>query len=117
MFALLRNVRSLIASRKTRNLAHERDQNLTHAAETELARWITRLKNSGYLPHYKTLREMAEEIRKRHPKPIDNDGMQLVEYDPIGKDWVRRFILHHSEPANVTPRSIDAVRVKDTSLE
>jgi len=72
-----------------RNLAHERDQNLTRAEETELVRWITRLTISGYPPRYKTLQEMAEEIRKQRVKNINDDGMQLVEYDPIGKDWVR----------------------------
>ena len=45
-----------------RNLAHESDQNLTHAEEKELVRWITRLTISGYPPRYKTLREMAKEL-------------------------------------------------------
>ena len=47
-----------------RNRAHEGDQNLSHAEEKELVRWITRLTITGYPPRYKTLREMAEEIRK-----------------------------------------------------
>jgi len=89
-----------------RNLAHECDQNLTHAEETELVRWITRLTISGYPPRYKALREMAEEIRKRRVKNINDDGMQLVEYDLIGKDWVRCFILRHSELASVTPEPL-----------
>ena len=102
---------------KPRNLAHERDQILTHAEERELVRWITRLTITGYPPRYKTLREMAEEIRKRRVKDINEEGMQLIEYDRIGKDWVRRFLLRHSELASVRARSIDAVRVKDTSPE
>ena len=44
-------------------------------------------------------------------------ALALVEYDPIGKDWVRRFILHHPELASVTLRTIEAVRVKDASAE
>ena len=60
---------------------------------------------------------MAEEIRKRRVKDINEEGMQLIEYDHIGKDWVRRFLLRHSELASVRARSIDAVRVKDTSPE
>ena len=102
---------------QARNLAHEPNQNLTHAEEKELVGWITCLTISGYPPHYKTLREMAEEIRKQSVKNINDEGMQLVEYEPIGKDWVRRFILRHTELASVTPRPIDAVRVKDTSPE
>jgi len=62
-------------NRQPHNLAHERDQNLTRAKETELLRWITHLTISGYPPHYKTLREMAEEIRKRRVKNINDDGM------------------------------------------
>jgi len=60
---------------------------------------------------------MAEEIRKRCVKGINEEGMQLVEYDPIGRDWVRRFISRYPELASITPRSIDAVRIKDISVE
>ena len=60
---------------------------------------------------------MAEEIRKRLVKNINDEGMELVHYDCIGRDWVQRFMLRHSELASVTPRSIDAVRVKDISQE
>jgi len=69
-----------------RNLAHESDQNLTHAEEKELVRWITRLTISGYPPRYKTLREMAEEVRKRRVKNINDEGMELVQYPRIGRD-------------------------------
>ena len=103
--------------KKPRNLAHERDQNLTHAEEKELVRWITCLTITGYPSRYKTLREIAEEIRKRRVKDINEEGMQLIEYESIGKDWVWRFLLRHPELASVTPESIDAVRVKDTSPE
>ena len=43
-------------NKKVRNQAHEREQNLTHAEEKELVRWITRLTMSGYPPRYATLR-------------------------------------------------------------
>ena len=99
------------------NLAHEHNQNLTHAEEKELVRWITRLTITGYPPRYETLREMAEEIRKRRVKNINNEDMLLVEYEDIGKHWVRRFLQRHSELVSITPRSIDAVRVKDTTPE
>jgi transposase-like protein len=51
-----------------RSLAHESEQILTHAEEKELARWITRLTVTGYPPRHSTLREMAEEVRKRRVK-------------------------------------------------
>jgi len=98
-----------------RNKAHETEQLLSQAEEKELVRWITRLTITGYPPRYDTLREMAEEIRKRRVKNINENGLELVTYDDIGKQWVARFLRRHSELASVRPRSIDAVRVKDTS--
>jgi DDE superfamily endonuclease/Tc5 transposase DNA-binding domain len=100
-----------------RNKAHETEQLLSHAEEKELVQWITRLTITGYPPRYDTLREMAEEIRKRRVKNINQDGLELVKYDDIGKQWVPRFLRRHPELASVRPRSIDAVRIKDTSPE
>jgi hypothetical protein len=106
-----------LAGKPPRNKAHETEQLLSHAEEKELVRWITRLTITGYPPQYETLREMADEIRKRRVKNINEDGLQLVEYDDIGKQWVQRFLSRHPELAGVRPRSIDAARVKDTSPE
>jgi hypothetical protein len=100
-----------------RNKAHETEQLLSHAEEKELVRWIARLTVTGYPPRYDTLREMAEEIRKRRVKNINENGLELVRYDDIGKQWVARFLSRHSELASIRPRSIDAIRVKDTSPE
>jgi predicted kinase len=60
------------------NVSHESEQILSHSEEKELIRWITRLTISGYPPHYSTLREMAEEVRKWRVKQINENGMQLV---------------------------------------
>jgi hypothetical protein len=104
-------------NRKPCNQAHKRDQNLTHAEEKELVRWITLLTISGYPPQYIILRQLAEIIRERRVKQPESGGVQMIVYDEIGEQWVRRFIARHSELAGVRPRSIDAVRVKDTSPE
>lgn len=48
-----------------RNKAQEQSRLLTYAEEKKLVRWITRLTVIGYPLRYCTLREMAEEIRKR----------------------------------------------------
>lgn len=95
-----------------RNLAHESEQILSHAEERELVRWITRLTISGYPARHSTLKEMAEEVRKRRVKQINEDGIQLVQYPDIGKDWVPRFLRRHSELASVTLRSIETARLK-----
>ena len=101
---------------KPRNQAHEHDQNLTHAEEKELVRWITLLTISGYPPRYETLRQLVEIIRERRVKTSDGE-VPLKVYDKIGKEWVPRFLRRHPELSSVHPRSIDAVRIKDCSLE
>lgn len=102
--------------KKPRNQAHENDQNLTHAEEAELVRWITRLTISGYAPRYDTLRRLAEIIRERRVKTGANE-VPVTVHDKIGQDWVSRFIQRHPELAGVRLRSIDAARVKAASPE
>src|SRR5439155_11768894 len=72
-------------NRKPRNQAHERDQNLTHAEEKELVRWITLLTISGYPPRYETLRRLAEIMRERRVKNSANE-VQVKVYDKIGRE-------------------------------
>ena len=60
---------------------------------------------------------MAAEIRKRRVKIVNENGMQLIEYDDISEQWVQRFLHRHPELASVRPQSIDAVRVQDTLPE
>lgn len=98
--------------KKPRNQAHERDQNLTHAEEKELVRWITLLTISGYPPRYETLRRLAEIIRERRVKTGGGDQIQMTVYDQIGEQWVQHFLRRHPELASVRSHSIDAVRVK-----
>ena len=98
---------------QSRNKAHEDKQLLSHAEEKELVRWITRLTTAGYPPRHATLREMADEIRKRR---VQNDREQ-PELFPIGKQWTQHFLRWHVELSTITLRSIDAVRMKDSSPE
>ena len=102
-------------NKKPRNQAHEQAQNLTHAEEKELVRWIGLLTRSGYLPRYSTLQRLAEIIRERRVK--ETGEVQTRVYDKIGEQWVRRFLARHPELASVRPRSIDAARVKDCTPE
>ena len=73
---------------QSRNKAHEDTQLLSHAEEKELVRWITRLTTAGYPPRHATLREMADEIRKRC---VWNDSEQ-PELFPISKQWTQCFL-------------------------
>ena len=72
---------------------------------------------AGHPPRHKTLYELAQKIRKRRTSGINEDGMQLVEYDDIGKHWVQWFLSRHPELKSLTPRFIDAVRVKHVTPE
>jgi hypothetical protein len=58
---------------------------------------------------------MAEEIRKQRVKQINEDGMELIQYEDIGDQWVSRFLRRHSELSSVTLRSIESVRLKESS--
>lgn len=66
--------------KKPRNQAHEHDQILTHVEKKELIQWITCLMITGYPPHYQTLCETVEEIRRRCVEKINEIDMILVEY-------------------------------------
>ena len=35
---------------------------------------------------------MADAMRRRRFKEINEDGMELVHYEPIGKEWATRFL-------------------------
>ena len=115
--ALAFNVPRQILYDRLKGKSHAAHESERHAEEKELVRWITRLTMTGYSPRYEILREMAEEIRKRRIKNINEDGLQLVQYDKIGKQWIRRFLHRHPELASIHPQSIDAPRIKDASSE
>src|SRR5437868_12559945 len=89
-----------LSGRVQKNLAHECDQNLTHAEEKELVRWITRFTISGYPPRYDTLWELAEIIRERCIN-LNSSEVQVKVYDKIGKEWVLRFLQRHPELASI----------------
>ena len=60
---------------------------------------------------------MAEEIRKRHIKGVNDSEAELVVYDSIGQQWVQHFLHWHSELQSNIKKTIDASRIKDTTLE
>lgn len=75
----------------------------SHVEEKELVRWITCLTIADHPPRHKTLYEMAQKIHQRCVSKINEDGMQLIEYNDIGRQWVRRFLLRHPDLASITP--------------
>ena len=100
-----------------RNLAHEKEQLLTHIQERELVRWITRLTITGYPPRYATLIEMADIIRRKRDPETLAPTTNLTNFPTIGTQWIQRFLRRHPELSAIRPRNIDASRIKDTSPE
>jgi len=99
------------------NQAHEADMNLMIHEEKELANWITTLTQRGYAPRYRTVRELAEIIRNHRVVGVNDGDIQLVNYDPFGKEWVGRFLSRYPQLESARRRLIEAKRIKDVSVE
>jgi hypothetical protein len=84
------------------NKAHEYAMHLTHQGENELVHWITTLTERGYAPRYRTIRELAGLIRNRRVVGINDEDIQLVNYEEFGKDWVPRFMSGSSSTCKCT---------------
>ena len=106
-----------VNGKKAHSKAHENTMNLTHHEESELVRWITMLTTRGYAPHYRTVRELAELIRNRRVFGVNNETIQLVNYESFGRDWVSRFMSHHPQLESARRKCIEAARIKDVSVE
>ena len=48
---------------------------------------------------------------------INDDGIQHVNYVPIGKEWVQWFIKHHPQVKSVYSETIGASQAKDITYE
>ena len=93
---------------RPRNKAHEDQQLFTHSEEKELVEWITRLTRVNYPAHPSMVRYMAEHIRKRRVVGVNGPDQQHVHYDPIGEQWVSRFMGRYPELQTIIPRLIEA---------
>jgi Tc5 transposase DNA-binding domain len=110
-------LKACINGRLPRNKAHEELMHLTIQEEKELAHWITTLTQHGYAPRYRTVRELAEIIRNRRVFGVNDDDVQLVNYEQFGKDWVPRFMSRHSQLKRARIKLIEAARIKDVSVQ
>ncbi len=99
------------------NKAHQNQQHLLHSEERELFEWITALARVGYAARPLMVRQMAEHVRQRHVREINDQSIEHVHYEEIGQRWVNRFMKRYPELQTIIPRLIEAGRVKDTSPE
>lgn len=97
---------------KSRNKVQEEKQNLTEVEEKELARWITLCTVSGRAPIPEVIHEMAEGIRRRRVKGVNESSLEFVSYEPIGKRWVGRFLNRFPHLKTERGKKIEAVRME-----
>ena len=100
-----------------RNKAHEDQEILTCAEEQELAGWISQMTRVNCAPSHPLVRHMAEHIRSRRVCNINEEYIQFVHYEPLGKHWVTRFMRRHPQLQTVLPRPIEGACVKDSLYE
>ena len=100
-----------------RNKAHEHAMNLSNGEEKELIHWITTLTQRGYAPRYRTVRELAEIIRQRRVASVNEEDIQLINYDQFGRDWGARFLSRHPQLESARRKCIEAARIKDVSVK
>jgi hypothetical protein len=99
-----------LEGRPTRCKAQEARQTLAHVEEEELVRAIRVATMAGRPPLPQTVREMAEGIRKRRVKGVNEDGVVLVDYEPLGKRWPARFMKRQMNLRMEKAEKIEAVR-------
>jgi hypothetical protein len=85
--------------------------------ERELARWITLCTIVGRSSIPETVKEMAEGIRRRRVREVNESGMELVSYEPIGKSWVRRFLKRFPHLQSERANKIESVRLEPTNVQ
>ena len=60
---------------------------------------------------------MAEEIRKRRVSSNNDASIELVQYEPIGQHWPKRFLGRHPDLESVYARRIEAACMKESTPE
>jgi hypothetical protein len=103
-----------VSGRLSRSHAHENRQILSSAEEKTLARWITRLTNTGFPASPALGVQMAEEIC-RNRFALSREPPSYAR--PIGKSWLDRFHVCHPEIQGVWARKIESARHKAMNVE
>ena len=110
-------LRGRITGGKSQQEVDAQRQHLTESEEKALVKWIQWISITGYPPRYSTVKEIAEEIRKRRINSVNDASIQLVEYTELGQQWVCHFLNRHPHLKSTFTHCIDAVRLRETSEE
>ena len=112
-----RTITARLNGRPTRRKAQEATQHLSHAEEEELGRAIRIATLRGKPLQPQLVRVMAEAIRKRRVKGVNEDGIILVDYEALGKRWLDRFKKRQWNLSTERVEKIEAVRNAITAEE
>jgi len=112
-----RTITARLNGRPTRRKAQEATQHLSHAEEEELGRAIRIATLRGKPLQPQLVRVMAEAIRKRRVKGVNEDGIILVDYEALGKRWLDRFKKRQQNLSTERVEKIEAVRNAITAEE
>ena len=99
--------------RQSRVVAHQNQQNLSESEELALTKWISTSTVIGTPPSYKTIREMADQIRQNRVHSIN----ERIFYPPLGKNWVGNFMKRHPQFKATYTRRIEASRIEQSTEE
>lgn len=94
---LVQTLQERASGGKSRAEANEAKQLLSAVEEQALVKWILEVSQNGLPPSWckSQLWEMAEDICQQRVALINDTSIILVEYPPIGKEWLDRFIRRH----------------------
>jgi ribosomal protein L20A (L18A) len=81
-----------VNGRKSRHKAHEHQQELTKNEEAALTSWILELAANGFPARYKTVHQMAEEIRRHRIAEMNSEDVERINIFPLSKEWVKHFL-------------------------
>lgn len=106
-----------IKGRKSRRESRQKLQVLTSVEENELVRWISILTFIGFSSCHALVRQMAEALRKRRTRGVNDESISVIEYSSLGNHWVRNFLERHPSLATVIGRRIEKTRIEGTRPE
>jgi transcriptional regulator with XRE-family HTH domain len=99
--------------RASRRVSLQHLQALAPSEERELEKWISMLTITGFAPRHALVRQMAESIRQRRLRAINDDIMIHVEYPPLDVHWIVNFLQRHPHLKTIVGQTIESSRIQD----
>lgn len=113
----VQTVRDRMAGRKSKAQSLEKAQLLSNAEEKTLVRWITRLTSTGFPATPALVIETAEEIRRGRVKLVNSQGTQPIQLNPIGHEWLYRFLNRYPKLQGTYSRQLESLRHQEATYE